>query len=153
MKIEISPSDKSLVVLTTATYEDSQLMQIVQFSGSLNELDDLYPIECIREQDGFYRVSYLGDGSVAVLLFDALGEMACANIYNMQSSNADFDALEEGQSLESVRGIDPNGEYLFLYTGRNDVPRRSLHFTKEGYLITIEYNDSNVITSKKMELI
>ena len=71
----------------------------------------------------------------------------------MQTSNADFDALEEGQSLESVQGIDPNGKYLFLYTGRNDVPRRSLHFTKEGYLITIEYNDSNVITSKKMELI
>ena len=66
---------------------------------------------------------------------------------------SDFDKLVKGQSLDEVRAIDPNGEYLFLYTGRNDAPKVSSHYTKDGYLITIEYDVSNVITSINEELI
>ncbi len=55
--------------------------------------------------------------------------------------------------LEEVRAIDPDGEYLFLYTGRNDVPKVSSHYTKDGYLITIEYDESNAVVSVEQELV
>ena len=142
LNIEISPPDKSLVDLASKIYD-----------GSLNELNTKYPIECLREDNGMYRVSYLGDGNLAIFLFDSSGNKLFGSIYSTQSLKSDFDRLVKGQSLDEVRAIDPNGEYLFLYTGRNDAPKVSSHYTKDGYLITIEYDVSNVITSINEELI
>ena len=97
-------------------------------------------------------MAYLGDGRIAVLLFDNYGNKLFGNIYNLQLLKSDFDSLAEGQSLEKVREIDPDGEYLFLCTGRNDTPKVSSHYTKDGYLITIEYDASNNIIIINEEL-
>ena len=151
--IETSPSDKSLADLASQIYEEPQLLELVKFNGSMNELNTKYPIECLREDNGMFRASYLGNGSVAVLLFDDSGNRLSGNIYNTQLLKSDLDNLVKGQLLDEVRAIDPNGEYLFLFTGRNDVPKISTHYTKDGYLITIEYDVSNVIISINKELI
>ena len=66
LNIEISPPDKSLVDLASKIYEKTELLELMNFSGSLNELNIQYPIECLREDNGMYRVSYLGDESVVV---------------------------------------------------------------------------------------
>ena len=50
-----------------------------------------------------------------------------------------------GRHLSDVQTIDPEGEYLFLYTGRNDVPKVSTHYTTDGFVITITYDKNNVI--------
>ena len=100
-----------------------------------------------------YRVSYLGDERIAVLLFDSSGNKILGNTYRTQLLKSDFNGLAKGQSLDAVRAIDPNGEYLFLYTGRNDTPKESLHYTKDGYLITIQYDASCSIISINEELI
>ncbi len=153
LKIEISPSDKSLVDLASQIYDEPQLMELAKFNGSMNELNTKHPIECLREDNGMYRASYLGDGSIAVLLFDDSGNRILGNIYSTQLLKSDFDRLVKGQLLDEVRVIDPNGEYLFLYTGRNDTPKVSSHYTKDGYLITIEYDALNTIISINEELI
>ena len=153
LKIEISPSDKSLVDLASKVYEKKQLLELSKFNGSMNELNTKYPIECLRENNGTYRVSYLGNESIAVLLFDDLGNRLLGNIYSTQLLKSDFDNIKKGQLLDVVRKIDPNGEYLFLYSGKNDTPKVSSHYTKDGYLITIEYDVSNVIVSINEELI
>ncbi len=153
LNIEISPPDKSLVDLASKIYEETELLELMKFSGSLNELNIKYPIECLREDNGMYRVSYLGDESVVIFLFDGSGNRLFASTYSTQLLKSDFDKLVKGQSLDKVRAIDPNGEYLFLYTGRNDTPKVSSHYTKDGYLITIEYDVSNVITSINEKLI
>lgn len=153
MKVEISPQDKSLVDLASTIYDESQLLEITTFNGSMNELNNSHTIECLRENNDKYRVSYLGDGKIAVLIFDDSGNMLLGNIYSTQLFKNDFDRLVKGQSLDEVRAVDPNGEYLFLYTGRNDTPKVSSHYTKDGYLITIEYDASNVIMSINKELI
>lgn len=145
LKIETSPPDKSLIDLASKIYNKQQLSEIAKFNGSIDELNTQYPIECLRDDNDTYRVSYLGDGSIAVLLFDNCGNRLFGNIYNTQLLKSDLDKLEKGQLLEEVRKIDPDGEYLFLYTGRNDTPKVSSHYTKDGYLITIEYDDSNII--------
>ena len=153
LKIEISPSDKSLIYLTSKIYDETELLELTKFNGSLNELNIKYPIECLRENNGMYRVSYLGNESVAILLFDGSGNKISGSTYITQLVKSDFDCLAKGQSLDEVREIDHNGEYLFLYTGRNDTPKVSSHYTKDGYLITIEYDVSNVIININEELI
>ena len=153
LNIEISPTDKSLVDLASKIYKETELSELVKFSGSLNELNVKYPIECLREDNGMYRVSYLGNESVAIFLFDGSGNRLFGSTHSTQLLKSDFDKLAKGQSLDEVRTIDPNGEYLFLYTGRNDTPKVSSHYTKDGYLITIEYDASNVIISINEKLI
>jgi len=153
MKIEISTSDKTLIDLATQIYDEHQLMKIIEFKGSLSELNSQYSIECLRVNNGIYRASYLGDGSIAVILFDDSGKKLWGKIYFTQLLKSDFEKLEKGQFLEEVRTIDPKGEYSFLYTGRNDIPKVSSHYTKDGYLIIIEYDALNTITSININLI
>ena len=153
LNIEISPTDKSLVELSSKTYDKLQLLEILNFEGSINELNAKYPVECIRLINETYRISYLGDESVVVLLFDYNGNKILGNIYSTRLLKSDLRELEKGQSLEAVRAIDPNGEYLFMSTGRNDIPKASSHYTRDGYLIIIEYNDSNNIENIREELI
>ena len=95
----------------------------------------------------------LDESAATQYLFDDSGTKLLGNIYSVQLSKSDFDGLTKGQSIEEVKTIDPNGEYLFLYTGRNDTPKVSSHYTKDGYLITIEYDDFNTIISINEELI
>ena len=153
LKITISPPDKSLVDLASKMYDETQLSEISGFQGSINAINTKYPVECLREDNGTYRVSYLGDGEIAVLLFDNSGNRLWGNVYSTRLFKSDLDSLKKGQSLDDVRAMDPNGDYLFLYTSRNDTPKVSYHYTKDGYLIAIEYDVSNVIIGIKEELI
>lgn len=153
LKIKISPSDESLIKLSSKIYENSKLSEIANFNGPLSEIDIEYPIECIRKNGEYYRVSYLGAEKVAVLVFDNSGNKISGSVYSIQKSESDFRGLDKGQSLQDVKTIDPHGEYLFLYTGRNDTPKISYHYTRDGYLISIEYDDSNTIINVKKELI
>ncbi|MBR3895164.1 MAG: hypothetical protein IKJ35_08475 [Clostridia bacterium] len=146
-------TDEMLMDLVSKIYNESELLEIVNFDGSIKGLNTKYPIECMRTIADIYRVSYLGSDRVAVIVFDDSGSKMWGRIYPLTLSKDAFDNVVEGQSLETVMKIDPNGEYLFLYTGRNDFPRTSAHYTKDGYLITIEYDDSNTIIGIREELI
>ena len=114
LKIETSPSDKSLIVLVSKIYDEQQLLEIAKFNGSMNDLNAQYPVECLRENNNIYRASYLGEGSIAVLLFDNSGNRISGKIYSTLLLKSDFDKLSKGELLEEVRTIDPGGEYLFL---------------------------------------
>ena len=153
MDVKTSTSDKNLIELVSRIYDESQLNDIVRFNGNINELNDIYPTECLRRVGEYYRASYLGNDSVAIIIFDNSGKKLIGKIVSTQCLKADFEELEKGKSLDEVKNIDPKGEYLFLYTGRNDTPRKSSHYTKDGYLITIEYDVSFNIISKTEELI
>lgn len=138
LSIEISPSDKNLIELATETYDETQLMNIVGFDGSLNALNAKYPIECLRDRNGMYQAVYLGNGNIAILTFDRSYNKDFGRIYSASLSKTDFDKLAKGMSLDDVRSVDPNGDYLFLYTERNDF-NESFHCTKDGYFYVIEY--------------
>ena len=154
LKIEISSSNKSLIDLASKTYDESTLLKLVNFDGTINELNAQYPIECLRQYDGIYRASYLGDDCVAIFIFnDITSNEYFSKVYHLQLLKSNFDELVIGQTLDEVIEIDPNGEYLFLYSGRNDTPQVSTHYTKDGYLITIEYDTSNTIISINEDLI
>lgn len=153
LKVKISSSEKTLIELVSKIYSDQELLKIVQFNGSIKDLDIQYSIECLRYNNDIYRVSYLGNSSVAVILYDGSGNKISGGIHSTQKLKSDFSGITRGQLLEDVRKLDPTGEYLFLYTGRDDVPKISFHYTKDGYLIAIEYDDTNTVVSLKEELI
>lgn len=153
LEIQVSPPEKSLIDLTSTIYDDSQLTELSKFGGSIEELDAKYPIQCLRENNGAYRVSYRGKEKIAVLLFDNIGNKLLGNVYSCKLLKSDFANVTKGQLLEDIRKIDPDGEYLFLYTGRNDAPKTSSHYTKDGFLITIEYDSQNNVFSIDQELV
>ena len=153
LEIKISSPDKNLTELASKSYSNSQLLTIVEFEGTMVELNEQYPIECMRKIGNTYRVSYLGIDSVTVIVFDNNKHKIFGNVYSLFLSKTDFNSLDVGKVLNDVQKIDPNGEYLFLYTGRNDIPKISTHYTKDGYLYTITYDAKNVIVDIDCELI
>lgn len=153
IEMYLSPQDKSLGELSTQIYNETELATIASFVGSIQELDAKYHIECIRKAPTGYRVSYCGKTNLTLLLFDDLGQIIMGSVYKMSKCKSYFDTLSIGKSLEDVMELDSDGNYLFLYTGRNDIPRKSTHYTMDGYLITIEYDDENFISNIQIELI
>lgn len=153
LSIELSPQDISLTELSSKIYSDDQLANIMQFNGLINELNVKYPFECVRKLDEGYRVAYLGNGSILIVVFDESGNKISGNIHRVSKPKSDFNILSKGQLVESVQEFDPEGDYLFLYTGRSDVPKISTHYTNDGYIITIEYDNMNKISNIEIELI
>ena len=152
LKMQVSPSNKTLVDLASKVYDDSQLFEIAEFKGTMNELDKKYPVECLRQNDDAYHVSYLGNERVAVLLFDNSGNKVFGKVYIAKKSKSDFDTLVKGQSVDDVMAFDPDGEYAFLYTSSGG-PLLSAHCTKDGYGIYIEYDASWIIINTYEELL
>ena len=153
MNVELSLLDESIIELSSNVYESSQLNDIADFRGSIDELNEVYPIECLRKVDGLYRASYLGDDGVCVVLFDESGNSLFGRIYNTQLKKDDFALLSIGESVDSVKKIDPDGDYAFLNAGRNDFPKTSTHCTKDGYMITVRYSELSKIIGIETELI
>ena len=153
LKGKMYSPDRNITDLVSKTYSNSQLLTITQLDVTMDELNKQYPIECLRKVGNACRVSYLGNDSVAVIFFDSNENKILGRVYNLNLTKADFNELAIGQSLESVQKIDPHGEYLFLYTGSNDAPKISSHYTKDGYCITVEYSEENTILSISTNLI
>lgn len=153
LKEKICSTDKKIDELVSKRYSDSQLLTITQLNATMEELNEQYPIECLRKVGNTYRVSYLGNDSVAVILFDSRENKILGRVYSLHLTKADYNGLAIGQSLEIVQKTDPNGEYLFLYTGSDNAPKISTHYTKDGYLIAVEYDEGNTITRITTSLI
>ena len=153
LKTIISSPDKNITELVSKKYTDSQLLDIIQLKLTMNELNKQYPIECLRKVGVSYRASYLGKDSVAIIYFNDNGKQMFGKLYYLYLTRADYNKLAIGQSIEEVQAIDPHGDYQFLYTGSNNASRASNHYTKDGYLITIEYDESGTIVSITTSLI
>ena len=152
-QLVLSPNDKSINELVSTVYSDADVSVIAGFRGDIETLSANYPIECIRQVEQGYRVAYLGEGSVVLLTFDSSGDNVISRLLCGLQAHDTFEELQAGQSLDHVRDIDPNGSYLFLYTGRNDTPSNSFHCTHDGYLVTIEYDSNNQFESIRKSLI
>ena len=141
----VSNVNNNQSIVSNTLYTDSDLEHIIQFKGSYAELDKIYPIEYEHISMGVQRVVYYGQSSIAIVMFTS--DQICISgrlVQNLKPKSV-FNQLEIGRSLETVRAIDRDGEFLFLYTGRNDLPRISTHYTSDGYVITVAYTDDNII--------
>lgn len=125
------------------------------FEGTIEELNEEYPIKCVRKYDSAncYRISYLGEKSIGQVWYYADTEEFHAWWYNYSCPKRNFKKFKVGTPLDEVMETDPDGCYLFLYTGMTDAPKTSQHYTKDGYLITIDYDKDYKITKINEELI
>ena len=130
------------------------------FEGTIEELNKEYPIKCVRKYENddiyygtYYAIYYLGKQSICqVLYFKDIDELDIW-YYKLSCPKQNFEKFKVGTHLDEVMETDPDGDYAFLYTGVNDAPKTSQHYTKDGYLITIDYDDDCKITKINEELI
>lgn len=134
-------------------YSNVELADIYSFKGTLSELNQKYPVECMRETERMKTAVYLSDNSIVFVYFDLNGnQSAISNKYGLQHTSAEFRAIPIGKKLADVMEFDPDGSYLFLYTGMNLSPH-STHCTKDGYLVTITYDEQNTVTGIYIQMI
>jgi hypothetical protein len=147
----MSPNDKNICELISETHSDEQLKEIIQYRGDLLSLNKKYKIECIRETAYGCKVVYKGCAHYAEVWFQ--DNVASGGwLYKVSPPYSDFESIEVGQTLDVVQKLDPEASYLFLYSGTGE-PRISRHYTKDGYLIAISYDEKDYIISIETGLI
>ncbi len=72
-------------------------------------------------------------------------------LFPLSPEKSVFEAITPGTSLEEVRTLDPDGQYLFLYTGVQ-LPPGSTHYTEDGYVVAVAYrNEGNGLVVERVE--
>lgn len=128
-------------------YTEEQLNEIIQQKTTIEKLTAQFPTEYICEIDDGYRAVYYGKNLVAVVIFDQNKMILFGRIYSCSNLKSEYEKLQIGNTLSDVQTIDSKGEYLFLYTGRNDTPKESTHYTSDKYVINITYDENNLISN------
>ena len=133
---------------TPNRFTNAQLEAIEAFEGSYYDLP--VPGGTTKVVGQCYRVSYMSDEYVALVLFDAKGNMLSNDLYAMDCTLADFDDLQVGDSVEKVKQLHPTAYFPPISTGKDRV--RSEHYTTEGVMVTIYY-ENDLIAAIEKELL
>ncbi len=110
---------------------------------SISELESACDVTYLNKEA--ITIVIPGETSVLVLQYDENGELESGSIREMSRESETFDAVNEGISIHRIMELDPKGDYGFTYSGRNDLPRHSYHYTPDGYFIDITYDDNNEV--------
>lgn len=146
-------------------YSDEELMNISLFKGTIAELNNKYPIECeldwkcrqgidASEYPGFL---YKGAKSYVLVRYEnGIASEDCngyliATIYTLDEY---LENVKEGMLLSEIRQFDPYGDYTMLDINwaaqapgdRDNLKRRSLHRTSDGYYVFIYYDKDKICT-------
>ena len=132
------------------TYDNETLEQIAAYEDSYQKLNATFPGGTTKIAGDSYRVSYLGEGSVAVLVFDSMGTRISGHVFATTCTRADLSGIAVGDSVEQVQEVHPDG--LYMYTDSLQQFASSAHYTGDGFLVTIKY-ENDLITEITTELI
>ena len=152
-KMKISDPQKNVLELLTDEYSEEQLDNIDSFANNFDALNDEFPVQCIRKNESGYQVIYRSTHSILIVYFDLNYNKTFSRKFSALMRKSEFDVISIGQSIDEVRDFDSNGDYLFLYTGRADFPKISSHYTSDGYLIEITYDDAYRVTNINSQLV
>ena len=122
-------------------YTEQDLLAITESESNLDALLTQYPTLYTKIAYGQYQVAHYGKESVAITLFDEEKNFLFGKIYNCTLNSNAFDHLQIGDSLDAVMDLDPDGDYIFLQTGRGS-PRVSKHYTLDKSEILITYDET-----------
>ena len=133
-------------------YSDSQISEIETFEGSVDELNQKYPIDHSRENGNVLEIFYSSGRKVAVLYCES-DEVVLGKIHTIDTLKSDFDDLSIGDSIDVVKEISPDGDFSFLYTGRDDMPKISYHYTRDGYEVAVSYDENMNVAEVTFDLV
>ena len=141
---------KEELVYTPGPYSDEQLDLISQKSFSqkqtMDDLENICDVQYVEKDSPEKLAVVTGDSQVLVIHYDEYGNMQSQKMCAISPSSEEFEALSAEDSVNSVMNIDPQADYGFLFTGRNDAPKLSYHITEDGYCIEVSYDSNNNIT-------
>ena len=83
------------------------------------------------------------------IYIDTAGNSSVAIEITPSCQLVDFQALAINGKIDDMLRLDPKGQYMFLFAGRNDLPRVSQHFTSDGYYLVIRYDHDGKICEIK----
>ena len=130
-------------------YSDHQISMLYQDAFTpgitIDQLESACDVRYLDKDADTKTVIVPGDSQVLILNYDEDGTLQSGSVHTMSRESADFDRISEGESIRTVMEIDPDGDYSYLFSGRNDIPKVSYHYTPDGYCIQITYDSNNEI--------
>ncbi len=155
MDIILQP-DKNICEIDDRVFSQKEQIEVEAFDGTLEELNDLFPVRCIRlefrEGKPCLRVIYRFEQGVLMAVFDESHEHMFTYFRLWSIDRYELEEIQTGESIDSVIAKDPNGDYTFLYTGHGK-PWESTHFTRDGYYVIIEYDERLMVINKTVRLL
>ena len=134
---------------TPGPYTDEQLNQINQEnitrSSSLDALERICDVQYLDKGSPDQIAVVPGDTQVLVIHYDENGEQKSQALLSLSPPSEAFETLSTDDSINDVMTIDPNADYSFTYSGRNDTQKLSLHYTKDGFCVVVAYDSNNSI--------
>lgn len=157
-------SDDHIDSLILNKYSNSDLKKIESdiesYNLDLESLDSKYKIECIRNDtlilpDGGFRVVYRSKNKYLFVYFDKQGTRYWSNISEMVKEKSKYDSVKIGKDSKtkifyksfSLAAVSE----LHFSTSHN--VKKSVHYTKDGYMITFDYDENGVVIDKKVDLV
>lgn len=58
-----------------------------------------------------------------------------------------FESINIDENIDKIMEIDLSGNYIFLYTDRNDISKISIYYTSNGYIIKVHYDEDYRVTA------
>ena len=147
-ELQVSDEDKSINDLLTTIYSNTQLEEMDDLDLPLEEMHKKYPIQCLRENSNKYRVSYRSESDILVISFDLVDGRKRFSLkwpFSKRTSSELLE-LEVGAYVYDIMEFDENGDYYFLSAGDSKT-KISTHYTLDGYLIELTFDDDYKLKS------
>lgn len=143
-QFQVSPEGLTLDELGCPRYSTDELQTIAAFGGTIKELHDLFPMQCIRACGEGYRAVYRGSGQIAVIVFDGELNYISKDLYPLCYTKEFISEIGPGCTVDMLKEIAPmavfGDDFVDLYT-------------TDGYWFHFALDKSGVVTTVSTEII
>lgn len=127
-------------------YTDAQLDIMYESASTLQQQTSEYATNYVKEGDAGYRVVYRGDTKAVIFVYDWEGERVAQSFWGLSPlAKTAYDVIAIGDPFSRVQDLDPNGNYEVVEHSERHCTshgRVSIHFTIDGYMVLIKYDQA-----------
>ena len=163
----ISADNHDVTAESSIRYSDSEMKEIEEFTGGFLERIKQYPFSALRRLTYYYPLfktalpytnadyettvdtyiaTYIGERTIHFILYDYKGMELSSWSQELSPHSIFFERIFIDDDLNTMMNLDPAGDY-FGTSGRTDLPKLSTHYTRDGYIIIVCYDDSYKVNS------
>lgn len=126
-------------------YTDDEIDEIHSFAGNYDDLISRYPKGLFIKTER--KACYYGKNKALIVSFDDSMNKVINAEWQLSLTRSEFEKIQVGESYSEVMKMDPGGNYMAFYMGLQLPIKESYHFTKDGYICTISYDDNGSVTT------
>lgn len=137
------------------TISYNALSELLKSKPTLEELNANISLEFVRKLDTSYRAVMKTEQGWVQAFFNQDGTFAESVKMGKLKSVLKDDLLKIpfGMPVKQVQEIDPDGDYNFMYASWSGYPKKSYHYTSDGYVFSIYYDDAYEVMDISFALI